>query len=829
MSLDRVELPEGVEWLEDVAAMNAAEIEQNYGTKTKGLVRVPALWRTQGLAISLSGARALCQGDAYALSQAAQISKILETEWGAYNLIVRSSAVGETLLDRGRFISCENVRKNADELLNAIVDVCSIEANSSDRTILNCQMAVLVQPYICPSAKGHMANTKLVSKTRNQWQVDIEKADDEFRGIHFVSAVRFNSQRVSAAKAEEELGPVLRQSAISKGFQPLGAALAGLDSLVAIEWIIDAEGRIFVVQCDDEADPQNAIDPHSFELPDQSKTPAFEPPEPFEPYNPEDFSSYRKLAAIADFNIDGMEALPQVAWCFVSTLAPILNTTSSRAKLVAQLDAFAPSGVVIRSDILKAQGTTGMNLPRTDTSQGLEAVEWMMKTQMLLDPTNDPIFILHRFIPARSAAWSYCGPSDRYAVVNTLWGIPDGIQYYPHDAFEWDLTQDRIHRPHLPYKPQAIFPNPDGDWVAYNIVADRTRSQSLFAQDIRYIAEKTRDVAKHLGEPAQIMWFCDVAPGLGFNHPLPWYRERKASLADISDAAPELPTRVVRNLADIQRFSTESETERYKLELMPDADLLRSRDFLGPLIDFATNGNHIIILHGSPLAHAYHQLREAGLAVYPGTPIRRRRAIDKQDFGKLVRDKIPDVIRDNGDSVVTGRLPAFERPRQLLGKMVEEMQELQQAEGDAQLAELADIYELLGSYISNLGYDWDAVAATASQKRERRGGFEEGLVLLRTQRQEKSSEELFDITPSENSAALRQEASRALTQLSEIDGKGLVPMASMMGGTPLTLRIDGNQYTVQLVGSKIEITPLGLIGANETQSLFPELDEGGED
>ena len=66
--------------------------------------------------------------------------------------------------------------------------------------------------------------------------------------------------------------------------------------------------------------------------------------------------------------------------------------------------------------------------------------------------------------------------------------------------------------------------------------------------------------------------------------------------------------------------------------------------------------------------------------------------------------------------VAIGHLPKIERPRQLLGKVVEELQELAQSEGDAQLAELADIYELLNSYLMNLGYDWTTVAATAAQK-----------------------------------------------------------------------------------------------------------------
>ena len=170
--------------------------------------------------------------------------------------------------------------------------------------------------------------------------------------------------------------------------------------------------------------------------------------------------------------------------------------------------------------------------------------------------------------------------------------------------------------------------------------------------------------------------------------------------------------------------------------------------------------------------------------------------------------------------VAIGHLPKIERPRQLLGKVVEELQELAQSEGDAQLAELADIYELLNSYLMNLGYDWTTVAANAAQKRDRRGGFEDGVVLLRTQRQERNTDMLFDAQPQDNVAARREEALRSLTRLSEDGGKGIVPIASLLEGTPLTLRIKDKAYKIQLSGSKLEFTPMGEIKSEETPSIF---------
>jgi len=817
------DFPKGASGLGAIASLNQKDVESRYGSKTRGLVRISPAWRLSGLGIDLTLTQALCQDQSEAVTSAQQICDVLEEDYGANLLIVRSSAIGETLLDRGRFETRENIPNEPKALLEAIRDVCSSTPSENQDAIMSPHMAILIQPYRKPIARGHMANTKVVSKTRNQWQASVELADQTFHGVHSVPTLRFNSQRTAPADPDTPLGPVSHQSALHNTLQPIGAALAEMKALVSIEWLIDNEGRFFIVQCDDEADPPDAIDPLSFELPDQSQTPPFEPPSPFQSYSPTDVSPYRKLAAIADFNVDGMRGLPQVAWCLVSDLSADLATEESQVALARELDLFAPSGIVLRSDILGTEGTSGMNLPRTDTFGGCEAVTWMVETQKLLNIYNQPIFILHRFIPARSSAWSYCGPSDRYVVVNTLWGLPDGVQYYPHDTFEWDLTEDRIHRVQLPYKPCAMFPNLDGEWIARDIVADRSRSQSLSTPNIRYIAERTRDVARSLGMPAQIMWFCDIAPGLGFDHPLPWYRERNALFVETTEAAPELPKRVIGNLEDIRRFADEPVSKRYKLELMPEAHLLRSREFLGPLIEFAQTGNHTIVLHGSPLAHAYHQLREAGLSVYPGTPAHRRRAIDKQDFGKLVRDRIPDVIKENGDVVATGRLPEIERPRQLLGKIVEELQELVQAEGDAQLAELADIYELLSSYIENKGYDWDSVAATAARKRDRRGGFEDGVVLLRTQRQERTAGTLFDVVPADNTATLRQDALRALTRLSDDGGKGIVPIASLMDGTPLTLRINDRQYVVQLVGSKLELTPLGTAETEQPPGLFPEL------
>jgi hypothetical protein len=47
---------------------------------------------------------------------------------------------------------------------------------------------------------------------------------------------------------------------------------------------------------------------------------------------------------------------------------------------------------------------------------------------------NEVCFIFHKFIPAIGAAWALAKPDQQVVRVDSLWGLPDGLQYLPHDS-----------------------------------------------------------------------------------------------------------------------------------------------------------------------------------------------------------------------------------------------------------------------------------------------------------------------------------------------------------------------------------------------------------
>jgi predicted house-cleaning noncanonical NTP pyrophosphatase (MazG superfamily) len=94
---------------------------------------------------------------------------------------------------------------------------------------------------------------------------------------------------------------------------------------------------------------------------------------------------------------------------------------------------------------------------------------------------------------------------------------------------------------------------------------------------------------------------------------------------------------------------------------------------------------------------------------------------------KLVRDRIPDIIRDEGrDPIVTvdlGVVPVF-------AKMREELSELELAIGTPRaIEEAADVWEAFRALLRRLGLDAAEVCEAVFAKRRERGGFDAGYIL----------------------------------------------------------------------------------------------------
>ena len=99
-------------------------------------------------------------------------------------------------------------------------------------------------------------------------------------------------------------------------------------------------------------------------------------------------------------------------------------------------------------------------------------------------------------------------------------------------------------------------------------------------------------------------------------------------------------------------------------------------------------------------------------------------------YNKLVRDRIPEIIRQDGRKCGTERMSEAEYVQALREKLVEEAREAAEAPTDELVKEIADIYEVLDALMAVAGIERAAVEHTQAERRIERGGFEERIRLV---------------------------------------------------------------------------------------------------
>jgi predicted house-cleaning noncanonical NTP pyrophosphatase (MazG superfamily) len=235
------------------------------------------------------------------------------------------------------------------------------------------------------------------------------------------------------------------------------------------------------------------------------------------------------------------------------------------------------------------------------------------------------------------------------------------------------------------------------------------------------------------------MFFVGIPPETGHPELLPWYYTTEEVPSHFTDDFTNSmfagARRIVSDRSDLNRLEQEAQSdslpENLCIRLRPNIEHIRDSEFAVQVAKLASEFDLPVELEGSVLSHAYYILQREGARV---------RCVDgfapeeeSQQFIKLVRDQIPELIKSGGESVSANRVDSDELLGLLKQKMMEETDELVKAQNsDSMLEELADLYEVIMGILSSLGYDVTNLEDKAQEKRARRGGFQEGWVLLET-------------------------------------------------------------------------------------------------
>lgn len=773
---------------------------ERVGVKAGGLALLPSAWTPPFFVVTSELYSAWKAADTEAQNEitravASEISSVCSTRWPSEwvnGLYLRSSSVRETLNERGAYDSLAMPADFGPEAIqNALLQIYESFLQKGGDGLL----ALIVQARVNMPALGHVSNERRVSKTINQWMWEADSLNPP--------TGRFNSQRAEPPEASERLTPITSTTGLIPLFRRVGRWCSQLElGRTHLEWGLSG-GTLWLFQVDFEDDqPDDGEDPRSLlRLADAQPSGDIPLGSPFRMVDGAARTGWSKIDKVGQLTVGRSERYPRLYYLTGEQLA---QAESRGYSLQIDIQRITHGRAVCRTDCV-ASGISRLNLPRTECVSAACAVDFMRATLQDLEArgaTADQVcFIVHKFIPAVAAAWALAQPDKQVVLVDSLWGLPDGLQYLNHDTFEYDIRRNRISSETIRFKHQFLQEMQTGEWNLVRVSRNHVRSRSLTVGDLREVALRTHDIARAAGRPVQVMWFCDVAPEAGVGRNVPWFMmpaDDTGKIYSPHSIAPGLRKVPIKTLADLQKVRDEP-SAGIILNLEPEAELFRNDTFTDLVIAVSQEKNCPVAMTGSVLSHAFYKLERAGLSVVTATS-GRTRTRQRQVFGKLVRDEIPAKITEHGEHVSLAHIPKEEARAALAIKLFEEAHELLAASTVPEVTgELADLLEVLRALCAATGIDWRDVETAADEKRRSRGGFEQNVVLLETS------------WPTwAGSLRQAQAATISLRELGRIlsDGNDHVvtyPAAMVRGASNIVTLSDGSQISVSLEGPGIRV------------------------
>ncbi|RLA42625.1 MAG: hypothetical protein DRR42_23070 [Gammaproteobacteria bacterium] len=337
--------------------------------------------------------------------------------------------------------------------------------------------------------------------------------------------------------------------------------------------------------------------------------------------------------------------------------------------------------------------------------------------------------------------------------IEASWGVPESLYYNPCDRYTVntfardvnDISDDfsRFTLRTDSKGPKRHFVAPDvatGHFVRYEVPPPFDWKPTISEQNtLNMMAAYTRQLANIRKHPVNLMWFVDCRTVDGRQKAIPWYGEKLEELSaaayrrNAKDTVVNISTE--EELVALEKirkstFTTQNQG-RVVVELNPAENIaLRDARFAERVGKAAARLDGVVILNGATLSHIYYVLQGTGAEVCSRST--RTLEVDREFHRKLVRDKIPEVVRSSGEEVRIETLNKVERQAALRVKLLEEAFEAKDAVAGELLGELADVLEVVRALARASDLSIEEVERERKKKELKRGSFDDGIVLMET-------------------------------------------------------------------------------------------------
>jgi len=368
---------------------DVAELKSEFGTKAATLTTLPRKWTPPFVLISAKlfdgknfDGRAIFDLGEEIISNIRKLAELTGT------LIVRSSVIGETIWDRGKYESVIVDLKTAGFENALSTAVTRVLWSASSR-----RAGLVLQSFVKPRARGEFGNLLRVSKTRDQWELTYDDGST-------TTSVRFNTQRDQAADPNSQLD-IKAGVAQERLIGPVCAwlnneLLRGVSLRLSCEWIMDRQ-HLYVVQIDQEDEDFVGINPFQLRVA-PAHHPSVEEGRFIKPASEAAIAEWDKLHVLSELYDKGEPRKPTLFYVPLSKL-PANDDANAFSQLVDDFRRIVgPDNIVIRTSV-RAGEEKRVNLERTE---GLKPEQAARRTLELRDQLLRETSIEQYAVPSRS-------------------------------------------------------------------------------------------------------------------------------------------------------------------------------------------------------------------------------------------------------------------------------------------------------------------------------------------------------------------------------------------------------------------------------------------